>query len=195
MRLFHSEGISSVAQEPASTRPPACVIRLFLRAHEKYILHRAISPDPPSLILEKVMKLLHLTPRLLLPVDGRIRPQEGFNVFLTGDLEGTFQLALFVRPSTRTSLEGRYLRSPTREGYWAYPRARGVAKAVFALVSPSPSPQNDPTLYILRDKHPHEEPHEIRDTRDQRATSYKTSHWTSPASPRWRDPLNLRTSA
>lgn len=88
MRLCHSQRRSTPAREPSRPRPPAYVLRLFIRAHDEYVLYRAIGPDLPSPTLERVMKLLHLKPGFLLLADGRISRQRTSNVFLTGDIDG-----------------------------------------------------------------------------------------------------------
>ena len=157
-------------------------IRLFLRAHEELVLQRATGHAQPGVTIERAIKLLHLTPALLLSTDGRMSRQGRFNAFTSGDIGGLLSwLIMFSRRPGCQAREDSVGARQARATRLAHERG-GITKAAMTLVSPPPSPRNEETLSILRNKHPHEDIQEILKAGEQ--MSQLASRPAQPDDPR-----------
>lgn len=90
-----------------------------------------------------------------------------FNDFLASHLEGISSWLLSFTHRPGPPFRENTIRARCAQATRFVRKQGGIVKSALILVSAAPSPRNNGTLNVLRDKHSFEDPHEIPDARER----------------------------
>ena len=134
-------------------------LRTFLSSSQCSTGSPAGGPHNEALVtnLERATKLLHITPALLQPMDGRCSQQGRYNEYTRGELTGLIDwLVVFAGRSRQKARNDTFEARRIRASKLAHERG-GITKAASALISPPAAPRDSRTPGTLRSKYPTED--------------------------------------